>query len=67
MTSYQLDEPRPQSHIPGKQGQWRTADGTALLPFSKILVKAGNTSSSPAQGILGNKTSSHHSSVELKS
>lgn len=68
MTSYQLEEPRPQSHIPGKQGQWRrTADATALLPFSKILVKAGNASNSPAQGILGSKMSSYHSSVELES
>lgn len=69
ITSYQYDEARPQSHIPAKQGQWgsRTADDTALLPFSKILVKAGSTSNSPSQGILGSKTSSHHSSVELKS
>lgn len=55
MTSYQLDVPRPQSHIPAKLGQWRTADATALLPFSKILVKIGNISNSPAQGILGSK------------
>lgn len=55
MTSYQLDEPRPQSHIPAKQGQWITADATALLPFSKILVKIGNISNSPDQGILGGK------------
>lgn len=51
MTSYQLDELKPQPsalpwpHAPAGQGQWgsRMANATASLPFSKFLVKAANT------------------------